>query len=598
MKSLATGGGLPRLSLHVLAALGLYGLLMALLYTPSLKIMVAGWGREDYNYCYLVPFVVLYLIWEKRRELRAVPSRASWWGLPVVGLGLLFYWVGELGGEYLTLYLSCWLVLAGLCWMHLGWRKLKLLGFPLALLLTLFPLPSFLYNQVSLKLQLLSSQLGVTWIRLIGMTAYREGNVIDLGFTRLQVVEACSGLRYIFSLLVLGLILAYFFRTALWKRVALVAAVIPLSIVVNSARIAFAALSHQWWGPAVAEGFLHDFSGWAIFMVSLAVLLAFQWVLSLLPGGAGNRSLPDSQGASPQADAGESPGGPVLSDKAVASETGTPAPIVTPAVAGVQGSLEKLDSGFRRNDGQRLQTEALKHESTACSPLAGDADAEEPRRVGAAGWLRPAAAVALMGATLVLTSQVEFRERIPIRESLDRFPLQVAQWTGVRRQLEEKFIQALDFSDYTLVDYRNPAGKTVNFYVAYYETQRKGESIHSPETCLIGGGWVFTQKGRKTFDLGGNPHSSITVNRVVMEQPGARMLSYFWFPQRGRVLTNAVELKIYNFWDALTRQRTDGSLVRIITPLLPHESPEQADERLEGFARDAVPLLSRFLPGF
>jgi exosortase D (VPLPA-CTERM-specific) len=337
---------------------------MAWLYAPALTIMVGSWSRDDYNHCYFVPFVALYLLWEKRRELRSIPSRASWWGLPVVMLGLFFYWVGELGGEYLTLYISCWLVLVGLCLLHLGGRKLRLVAFPLVLLLTLFPLPNFLYQQFSLQLQLISSRLGVGLIRLAGMTAHIEGNVIDLGFSKLQVVEACSGLRYIFPLLVLGLILAYFFRTALWKRILLVAAVIPLSILLNSGRIAFAAFSQQWWGPAAAEGFLHDFSGWVIFMVSLGILLVFQWVLSKLPGSA--------------------------------------APL---AVGGL------LEGGG--------------------GDAASDCTAEAHR-----GTWKPAtrfqsmAPTALLAATLLLTQNIDFRERVPILQPLDGFPLRVAEWTG------------------------------------------------------------------------------------------------------------------------------------------------------------------------
>ena len=187
----------------------MYGLLLIGVYYCSLAVMISQWGREDYSYCYLMPFVVLYLIWEKRNKLVNLLSVLSWWGMVPFGAGLLLFWLGELGGEYLTLYISFWLVLVGLCWMHLGWEKLRNIGFALVVILTMFPLPNFLYQKVSVKLKLISSQLGVALMQLYGMSAHREGNVIDLGFTQLQVVDACSGLRYVFPLIVLGLPLTH-----------------------------------------------------------------------------------------------------------------------------------------------------------------------------------------------------------------------------------------------------------------------------------------------------------------------------------------------------------------------------------------------------
>ena len=146
------------------------------------------------------------------------------------------------------------------------------------------------------------------------------------------------------------------------------------------------------------------------------------------------------------------------------------------------------------------------------------------------------------------------------------------------------------------------------------ESQRKAESIHSPETCLPGSGWEFKKAGTVTIPLpaaGGcqrftvngqrfnsraGDDSTITVNRAVMEKGATKQLSYFWFPMRGRVLTNIWQMKWYTFWDALTRQRTDGALVRLITPVYPNESVEDADKRLVSFTREIVPVLNEFLP--
>ena len=265
----------------------LYALLIAFTYQTALKQMIFhDWAREDYSHSYLIPFVVLYLFWEKRKELTSVTSYPSWTGLIPFVFGIFLFWLGELGGEFYTLYISLWFVIGGLAWMHLGWRKIRVIGFAFFMMLTMFPFPSFINNKILLKLKLISSQLGVWMLQAYGMSAYREGNVIDLGFTQLQVVDACSGLRYVIPLVVLSLLLAYWFKGSFWKKALLVLSAIPLSIVVNSFRIAMTGILYSSWGAKVAEDFFHGFSGWLIFMFTLPVLLLEMWVLRGKFGGS------------------------------------------------------------------------------------------------------------------------------------------------------------------------------------------------------------------------------------------------------------------------------------------------------------------------
>jgi EpsI family protein len=190
---------------------------------------------------------------------------------------------------------------------------------------------------------------------------------------------------------------------------------------------------------------------------------------------------------------------------------------------------------------------------------------------------------------------VDFREKIPMSRPFSEFPLAVGPWAGTSQVLEQDIIKELDLSDYTMIDYRDAANRYVNFYVAYYESQRRGESIHSPETCMPGSGWTFRQSDAVSLPLL-QPQKTMRVNRAIMEKSGVKQISYFWFPARGRVLTNAWEMKLYTFWDSLTRQRTDGALVRLITPLYPGENPEDAEARLRGFTTLIVPVLDGFLP--
>lgn len=499
----------------------LYAGLIALLYRDGLLHMVGNWDSEDYNYCYLVPAVIIYIIWEKRSELKYLPNNLSVAGFVFFIPALALYWLGELGGEYLTICLSAWLVVMALSWMHMGWEKVKVIAFPLLMIPTMFPLPSFLHNRISLKLKLLSSQLGVEIMQMLGMSAYREGNVIDLGFTQLQVVDACSGLRYLFPVIVIGLILAWFFRAPFWKRVLLVLSTIPLIVITNSIRIASTGILYEPFGPKVAEGFFHDFSGWLIFMVTLIILLLEMWLLGKLPGKI---KEPDSS----------------LNDTAV-------------------GNVALSVNAGRWHVAMLLIVSIL------------------------------------MGVTLAVSQGVEFREKIPATKSLSGFPLQIASWSGRRQAMEQIYIDALDFSDYFIIDYRNRNGQEINFYTAYYESQRKGESIHSPTSCLSGSGWVFKDAGEQRLDIAG--YGRITVNRAFMLKGDYRQLAYYWFPQRGRNLTNAYQLKIYVFWDALTKQRTDGALVRLITVVGEYEDIKVADKRLQLFMSKALPLLDHYIPG-
>jgi len=511
---------------------GIYAFLICSIYASSLHwLVINDWEREGYSYCYLIPFVVIYLLWLRWNEFRAVESKPSWLGLFFLLPGLFFFWLGELGGEFLTLYVSMWLVLIGLCWMHFGWRKLKVIGFSLFFILTMFPLPAFLNTKIMLQLRLISSKIGVTIIQLYGMPAHREGNIIDLGFTQLQVVEACSGLHSLISLMVLGLLMVYFFQAHIWKRAVLFISAVPLAIFTNSMRIALTSILYKAWGPAVAEGFFHGFSGLLIFIFCIPVLLIEMKILEKLP--------------------------PFTS---------------APSSGRSASNLQSSKSNSGRKD---VKT-------------SGRGIIFQPVFI---------VAVVLLGTTLALSRGIEFRESIPVKKSFDRFPLEVGNWSGVCQAMDQVFIGALDLSDYVIIDYQNSHGRQVNFYVAYYESQSKGESIHSPTTCLPGSGWTFKQSGTVTIPLSSADEGSMVVKRAFMQKGGHKQLVYYWFPQRGRILTNAYQLKVFTFWDSITKQRTDGALVRLIAPVYEFEKLEEAEARLQGFTRDIVPVLEEYLPG-
>ena len=513
------------------AVITLYGLLLAGVYYSTFTWLVTmDWVREDYSSSCLIPLVVIYLIWEKRAVLVNIRPAPTWNGMFAVAAGLLMYWLGELSGEFFTLYISFWLVLVGLVWSHGGTAMLKALAFPLTFLLAMFPFPNFITTMMTVKLKLLSSRLGVAVLQLYGLSAYREGNVIDLGFTRLQVVDACSGLRYFIPLIVLSILLSYYFKAAFWKKALLILSSIPIAIVTNGLRITSVGILYQFWGPAAAEGFFHDFSGWFIFMSSLGLLLLEMWILKRVSPGSPRQEIPAADGLR-SAKMGASPA--ALTENAPAASRFLPSQAIVAAL--------------------------------------------------------------LLAVTILLSHGISFMEKTPISRPLDRFPLKLSQWQGGRIAMEKEYLDALKFDDYVMVDYKDPQGRMVSFYTAYYSSQTKGESIHSPETCLPGGGWVFEESGDASFPLK-NGSGSMRVSRAYMQKGGVRELTYYWFPQQGRILTNLFQLKLYTFWNALTSRRTDGALVRVITPVYESEQLVDAEARLQGFTRELTPVLATFLP--
>lgn len=205
-------------------------------------------------------------------------------------------------------------------------------------------------------------------------------------------------------------------------------------------------------------------------------------------------------------------------------------------------------------------------------------------------------AAGLLAATFIVLLTVDFRQETPSTQSFSKFPLQIGEWKGDSATIEQKIIDSLDLTDYFIRNYRDSNNNIVNAYSAYYESQTKGESIHSPETCLPGSGWSFENAGTVKISLSDSTIESVAVNRAVMTKGDSRQLTYYWFPQHDRILTNAYQLKWFNFWDALTRQRTDGALVRLITPIYRGEKNGEADERLAKFMGDFLPVYYEFLP--
>jgi exosortase D (VPLPA-CTERM-specific) len=247
--------------------------------------------NEDYSFGLLIPLVVGYIVYLKWPQIRRLPWQPSWMGLAVIAMGFALFIMGDLLAFFYFPAISFIMILAGVLYLLGGWPIVRFLSFPLLLLLLIIPLPSVILQQLTFKLQLLSSYLSAGILQALGIPAVRQGNIIDLGIRQLQVVEACSGLRYILSLLALVMIYCYFYQRYLWKAALLVLSIFPLAILANTIRLACMAL----W-PALQEGFLHTFSGWLIFIFCFGMLGLLNWGMNYLQPPV---KTPDAGGTTP-----------------------------------------------------------------------------------------------------------------------------------------------------------------------------------------------------------------------------------------------------------------------------------------------------------
>ncbi len=516
----------------------LIALLLGVMFSDALVYMAHAWESEEYSHGYLIPVISGWFVWKNRDQSKQLVGQGSWLGILLVLVGLIIGLMGELAALYVLTQYAFLLILYGLCLALVGWKGARLLGFALAYLFFMIPLPAFLYNNLSSQLQLVSSQLGVAVIRLFDISVFLQGNVIDLGSYKLQVVEACSGLRYLFPLTSFGFLCAYFFRAKFWMRVVVFLTTLPITVLMNSFRIGVIGILVEYWGIEQAEGFLHDFEGWIIFIGCLGVLFAEMWLLVKL-------FMPGKQ----------------FSDVFI------------------------VDGPVR-----------LANDPVTTGNLADSRSTMETGRASNSYWTACLLLVLAAPATIVIGDR---EDSMPQRQRFAAFPLLVGKWKGVEVGMGQNYIDALKFDDYIIGNYSVAEDRLpVNFYVAYYSSQRKGASAHSPKSCMPGDGWrigKFEQRSIGSHVTGRG--DVLRVNRAIISKGDSRQLVYYWFQQRGRIITNEYLVKWYLFWDALTQQRTDGALVRLVVALPEGARETEADDKLAAFLDVVFPKLESFIPG-
>jgi len=258
---------------------------LVVVYLPMLRKLVYDWGHDDnYSHGFLIVPIAAYLVWERREELIAARPSPSALGLVVVAVSLMTLVAGQLGAELFLTRVSLIGVLAGAVLYLYGWEHLRVVWFPLAFLLLMIPLPAIIFNQVAFPLQLVASRFGEAVLRLFDVPVLREGNVITLANTQLEVAEACSGIRSLISLLTLGVVYGYFTDKRFLVRLVIALSTIPVAIVANGLRVAGTGIAAYHYGEEAAQGFFHEFSGWVVFVVSLAmVFVIHRTVLAVAP---------------------------------------------------------------------------------------------------------------------------------------------------------------------------------------------------------------------------------------------------------------------------------------------------------------------------
>jgi exosortase len=259
------------------------------LYWPVMTDLVWNWTRDsNYSHAFLVVPVSAFLAWSRRSDLAAAERRPSIIGLLVICASLAVLLIGTAGVEFFLMRISVIGVVTGMVIFLAGWRWLRILLFPLAFLLLMIPIPPVVFYQIAFPLQLLSTRFGVAILDLARIPVLREGNVIALAHTTLEVTEACSGIRSLLSLFTLAVLYGYFTTPYRGARIAIALLSVPIAIVANGLRVAGTGIAAQYIGPAAATGFFHEFSGWTVFMTSFAMLVAVSGVFRFLtPASAG-----------------------------------------------------------------------------------------------------------------------------------------------------------------------------------------------------------------------------------------------------------------------------------------------------------------------
>lgn len=517
----------------------LIGGALAFMYSMVLwKLGYDWWTDDNYSHGLLVPLVIGYIIWYEFDSLRSeVGTPATGFGSSLISGALILLLGGTLASVLFAQRFSLVVMIAGIVSYFFGIQVLKRLAVPFLLLLLAIPIPQILFNKIAFPLQLLASRIANLGIAIFGIPADRKGNVIEIipvgtaEVVSLEIVEACSGIRSLMTLITLALILGYFTRERrqhfghglkglvfdrdFLRTILLMTAAVPVALGTNAARVIATGSLTYYYGSDAVEGIWHDISGSIVFAAALVALVILNLILKRVLG-QGNKA--------------------------------EPAPFRPVAFRPIPGTPVRRAVGLF-------------------------------------------VAIILGG---LFVNWFQHREEVQVsRKPLSEIPRLLGSWEqrneDIRFDAEtEKVLRA---SDYVMRDYYGP-GKRLNLYVGYYASQRSGATYHSPLSCLPGTGWEMTDP--QTLQVSTPAGRTILVNRYVVQQGGHREYLVYWYQGRGRTAASEYVDKIFTSLDSLLMRRSDGGMIRIMTPVGkdPQRSLDAAID-LTGHVADSI---GEFIP--
>jgi exosortase len=266
-----------------LAVGGLIAAVAALYFRAFVDLAGIWFEDENLSHSLLLVPVIGYLIWARRQKLAATPLQPSNSGLAIVLVSLTVFLIGTAGVEFFLMRTSAIGVAVGTLVFVAGWQWFRVLVFPISLTLLVIPIPPVIFYQLTFPLQVMASKFGVAALELARIPVLREGNLIWLSNTTLEVTEACSGIRSLLSLFTLAVLYGYFIDSRSVARAVIAASSLPIAIIANGLRIAGTGLAAHYIGPSAATGFFHSFSGWTVFITSFVMLLAVANAVKRIP---------------------------------------------------------------------------------------------------------------------------------------------------------------------------------------------------------------------------------------------------------------------------------------------------------------------------
>jgi exosortase D (VPLPA-CTERM-specific) len=414
----------------------------------------------------------------------------------------------------------------GIVLVTFGWREGRKFWPPVLHLIFMLPLPEVLYYGLSTYLQGVSSQLGVYFLHLLQVPVLLDGNIIDLGVYKLQVAEACSGLRYLFPILSFSYFFSVLYRGPYWHKLILLLAAGPLTVLMNSVRIAIAGAVVDQFGTEFVEGLSHFLEGWVIFVVCILILFLLARILL----------------------------------------------IFQPTRMGLIQALDLEIDGIWQQ-GARLRL------------------------------LKPTSALiglAIVVSVAALVWQVTPARPLAVvdRQPFALFPSTLGEWTaGPPQRLDPATAKVLAADDYYASALtRSGTAQPVDLFVAWYKDQVDG-GTHSPTVCLPSAGWEIASLDEVNASGGTGGAQPFTVNRAVIQKGLDQMLVYYWYDQQGQRTASSYYAKVLLTWTKVMSGRSDGALVRLITPIADGEPIAAAESRLKSALRDVIVPLPRFVPG-